>query len=748
MFGEEYDEFATDSDDFNATDESLEPCSAEDLGSGEKAIELEVDETFPGFDLHELSSLNPEYLQWLRIVCLRVLALTPAVGKLKGRFGYSLLTLTRFLGFTNLATFARVHPIGHVQATLELQLQSWEKRYGTQCQFPPILTQNLDALSGLIGLTSIEREILGMAILIHAETVMDSLCEVIGTELLGHTATRIVAPMLRYKHELIAEALKRDAKLYTTGLLSIDMNGRFSLRQLIDLLTDSFAARMLTPLDDIRHLIEGFVKPVTASVLHAQDYEHIQADFKITRSLLANAVNDREKGVNILVYGKPGTGKTEFVRMLAAELKVQLMEISPNNLAGEPVTPIRRIRSFRVAQAFFHDQPTLLMFDECAEILQLEPFSLNEGDEAKVPRKSWINKMLESNLIPTIWITNSISGFDVAYLRRFCMCFEMPTPSQEYRLRMLNSAFQDSISPQACTKIAKSKDVLPALVYQAASMVKSIGAAESEVAREAMATHLINNKLKIEGKPQIILRSDDAFDVEEFKPGWMNTDVDLDALRQSLQDSGAGRICLYGPPGTGKTAFGKWVAQRLDRENMVVKASELISPFLGETESNIAQAFSQARQQRAILQFDEVDSFLQARQKATHQWEVTQVNEMLTQMENFDGIFIASTNLFENLDEASLRRFDMAIKIDFMKPEASCEMFIKTCEKLGISQIDPALEKSISQLRGLTPGDFEQVRRRSKLQPMKSADVVLRTLEVTVGQKKFASKAMIGFLNG
>lgn len=82
------------------------------------------------------------------------------------------------------------------------------------------------------------------------------------------------------------------------------------------------------------------------------------------------------------------------------------------------------------------------------------------------------------------------------------------------------------------------------------------------------------------------------------------------------------------------------------------KASELISKWVGGTEKNIANAFEQASDENAILMLDEVDSYLMDRSNANQQWEVTQVNEMLTQMESFQGIFIASTNLMGNLDQA------------------------------------------------------------------------------------------------
>ena len=59
----------------------------------------------------------------------------------------------------------------------------------------------------------------------------------------------------------------------------------------------------------------------------------------------------------------------------------------------------------------------------------------------------------------------------------------------------------------------------------------------------------------------------------------------------------------------------------------------------------------------AVLILDEAASFLADRRDARANWEITQVNELLTQMEAHNGVFICTTNLMERLDPASLRRF-------------------------------------------------------------------------------------------
>ena len=101
------------------------------------------------------------------------------------------------------------------------------------------------------------------------------------------------------------------------------------------------------------------------------------------------------------------------------------------------------------------------------------------------------------------------------------------------------------------------------------------------------------------------------------------------------------------------------LAEVLDRPLMLKRASDLQSKWLGEAEQNMARMFRDATTDGAVLLLDEADTFLRDRRGAEKSWEVSQVNEMLTQLETFHGVFIASTNLMESLDQAALRRFEL-----------------------------------------------------------------------------------------
>ncbi len=95
---------------------------------------------------------------------------------------------------------------------------------------------------------------------------------------------------------------------------------------------------------------------------------------------------------------------------------------------------------------------------------------------------------------------------------------------------------------------------------------------------------------------------------------------------------------------------------------------------------------------------DEVDSFLSDRRAAQRSWEVSMINEMLTQMESFSGIFIASTNLMDGLDQAALRRFDLKAKFDFLSDEQVWKLFVRHCRKLGLPHRKKALPLQLATL--------------------------------------------------
>src|SRR5262249_23911411 len=138
-----------------------------------------------------------------------------------------------------------------------------------------------------------------------------------------------------------------------------------------------------------------------------------------------------------------------------------------------------------------------------------------------------------------------------------------------------------------------------------------------------------------------------------------------------------------------------------------------ISKWLGDTERSIAAMFERASSESAVLLLDEADGFIAERSRATNAWEITQVNEMLTQMEHFAGVFMCATNLLDHIDRAALRRFAIKVRFDYLQAEQA-ELLLReiAARSPGAATSDSDAVKEARRNRNLTPGDFAAVVRR------------------------------------
>lgn len=140
--------------------------------------------------------------------------------------------------------------------------------------------------------------------------------------------------------------------------------------------------------------------------------------------------------MNIFLHGAPGTGKSELARALAQELGCELFEVSSEDEDGDPINGEHRLRAFRAAQSFFAQCTALVVFDEAEDVFNDGDLMFGRKSTAQV-RKAWINRMLEDNPVPTVWLSNAVRGMDPAFVRRFDMVIELPVPPRKQREQML-----------------------------------------------------------------------------------------------------------------------------------------------------------------------------------------------------------------------------------------------------------------------------------------------------------------------
>ncbi|MGZ8315611.1 MAG: AAA family ATPase [Telluria sp.] len=589
----------------------------------------------------------------------------------------------------------------------------------------PELSANMVRLSQLAGLSEVDCRILEFAVMIHHDRTLDDCADTLGN-MNSLKVPDTLSQLLGLEVAAVRAALHPQGVLARSGLLVIDRGNSGFLRGKLDLLSNNFAAHIVGGEADPMTLLREMVSPTPVARLALTDYDHIDRQLSLLRPYLQRALATGRTGVNVFMYGAPGTGKSELGRALAADLGCELFEVASEDSDGDPVLGERRLRAYRAAQSFFGKRNAMILFDEVEDVFSDGDTMFGRKSTAQ-RRKAWLNRTLEQNVVPTLWLSNSIDGIDPAFLRRFDMVIELPVPPRRQRERIIRDAGAGVLDDSAIGRIAASPDLAPAIVSRAVEVVRLIGDQLDQAGAGRAVEFLIDQSLEAQGH-RPLSQGDAGRLPAEYDAALLNADADMLQVAEGLAETRAARLCLYGPPGTGKTAYGRWVAERLGAPLLLYSASEMMSKWVGESEKNIAAAFRRAESEKAVLLIDEVDSFLQDRAQARQSWEVTMVNEMLTRMESFSGVFIASTNLMGGLDPAALRRFDLKVCFGFLKTAQSELLLDRYVKSFGLAAATEADRDRLRGLRNVTPGDYAAVLRQHRFRPVATATAFIAAL--------------------
>jgi len=473
-------------------------------------------------------------------------------------------------------------------------------------------------------------------------------------------------------------------------------------------------------------LMAVFTRPATRSQLQQSDFHYVGSDQQMLTSLLANAVARKEPGVNVLLYGPPGTGKTELAKVAAQAAELQLYEVEYADRDGNSLSGRDRYRSLQISQVFLKGSANVaLLFDEVEDVFP--PIStdaaqlmarLDTGDGAlsgSVSGKAWVNQILETNPVPVIWITNRIEQIDPAFRRRFQYHLELKSPPPGAREQLISRALTGvEVGDGFAAKLAERKGLTPAQIRTAVKFAK-LAASSSEPAAgelQALIERQLGNADKALGNASGERGARRV--VTNYDLGLVNTEsrFEIPKIVEALRRKTYGTLCFYGPPGTGKTALAEHIAHELQRPLMIRQASDIMSKYVGETEQNMAKMFDEAQSENAVLLLDEADSFLRSRRMAERNYEVSEVNEMLQGMERYSGVFICTTNLFQELDEAALRRFTFKVQFKPLTASQRERMFVAEALDGDAARLSHEQIERLKHLDALTPGDFASVKRQ------------------------------------
>ncbi len=414
---------------------------------------------------------------------------------------------------------------------------------------------------------------------------------------------------------------------------------------------------------------------------------------------------------------------------MAAAAGCPLHGIGEADEDGDEPTRRDRVLSLLMAQRVLGDHSgAVLLFDEMEDLIGGAERSDGDWFSRREGSKVFVNRILETNAAPVIWVTNAIGNIDDAILRRMSFILELGLPPRSAAHRMLQRIVDDE-GGQPDAAITRLIDQAP----ETASVLR-VAVRAARLAGEAdCGTRAATSLVRALRGGELPLDGPGALELELYE-----ADRPLMGLFDSIRDCGALDVSLLltGPPGTGKTALAHHLARTLDRPLLVRRASDLLSKWVGGTEKQIARAFEEARRQEGILLFDEADSLLFDRTRARASWEIGQVNEMLTWLDRHPFPVVAATNNPAQLDPATLRRFVFKLDLAPLGPERLKRAFERF---FGM-----AAPTELLALRNLTPGDFTVVARQLRHAPASDGMAIVERLR-DESRVKPDSGARMGF---
>ena len=603
-----------------------------------------------------------------------------------------------------------------------------------------LVEKNIDALSGLLQLNKAERALLLYGTLARYQRDLRTILVEVKVNN-APEAYAAIAEVAGVSAAEVGEALLAGARLERIGLVE-NLISEHNITDLADLMkvSEKLPPVLMREYRDQNELMAVFTRPATKSLLTLRDFSFVDDDAQVLLALLRNAVARKEPGVNVLMYGPPGTGKTELARVVAQAAGLDLFEVEYADRDGNSLSGRDRYRSLQIAQVFLKGSvQAALLFDEVEDVfppisseaaqLMARAEQVAAPSNGSVSGKAWVNQILESNSVPTIWVTNRIEQIDPAFRRRFAYHLELKSPPPGAREGLVRKTLEGvQVSDAFVAKLTERKGLTPAQIRTAvrfADLAKNDenameGLIERQLRNADMA--LGNRNGEAVGRPTVTTYNLDMLNVESR--------FEVPRIVQALKARGHGTLCFYGAPGTGKTALAEHIAKALDKPLIIKQASDLMSKFVGETEQNMAAMFKEAEAEQAVLLLDEADSFLQDRRGAQRTYEVTEVNEMLQGMERYRGIFVCTTNLLDRIDQAALRRFTFKIKFNPLTRTQREAMFVTEALAGDAALLDADLAVRLAKLDQLCPGDFAAVKRQSDIlgEPL-AADEFLDQLE-------------------
>ena len=599
-------------------------------------------------------------------------------------------------------------------------------------------------LAELLGLTALELAILRLCDTAHRSP---ALAELFGANATGSEPARrqcdAIADALGAVPREVRRALDQRGSLRQRGILqripSHPANRTFAVEAMLrlsDELQDHLDERIAGLLG---HDATPFVDRPPAARFELDAWPHLAERLDGVARYLAASLEAGAAGANVLLWGAPGTGKTELARSLAAAagasaFAVRTASVGGHGAGGHELGVHSRLDNFSLGTSIAAAKGrTVVLFDETEDILGAEVALLGSGPDDR-PSKGHVNAILESGAAPSVWIANSIDGIDAAYLRRFDVVLEVLAPPPAVRARMLAGALDGLELPDAlAAALAARASVTPADIAKARRVVERSGAAASDRAVETL-RETVDAELKSRGERRLLVRR--ASRLGDADGRLARVDLDADAALALLAPGSRARVALVGPAGAGKST---WLRARARDAGRAVARCDF--PALADArnespQSRLRRLFEGAAERDEIVHVERVEHRFDVHPELLPEpwdrWALALVEEL----SRHEGAAALETRDARFAERALPAWLDARVRFGALAPDA----LVRAVEALCGHAPD-----ALPDLR-VHPGDLVAVERRLELGVLdRRADAVLEALRsMTAGAGRTGAAGFTG----
>lgn len=413
-----------------------------------------------------------------------------------------------------------------------------------------------------------------------------------GLGIFGPGGLRLMAQMLSMSQDILSDHL---GMLLCFGILEYDKDRSFHL---IPAVSAFWSSRFSVDASFFCSAFKDDLLPLKSFRVPGEEVRHVCR-------LLKEHV---DFSVNILLYGPSGSGKKTFAHSLAKNIGMKVCLVSSRGKNSEGECRASFLACLHRASL---QKGTLIVVDGAERLLSTD-FDVEGVSGSQRKNTADMIFAFEKSGQKIVWITDDVEKIEPSVRRRFIYSIHFESLGVRERVEMwrhvlkrqgLSRRFDKSYMTGLAMKYPVQAEVVQSAIIQASSLYPSGNRFYTALDRILKAHLALQHGGRLSSKKVYGAVSDFTLNgvcMEENISVFMERCQRMDAAMRSgkVLRPGCGTMLFYGPPGTGKTALARFVAETLNRECIVKRASDLLSPFVGVSEQQVAEVFGEMEKKR------------------------------------------------------------------------------------------------------------------------------------------------------